>query len=125
MEFIFYCTGLVLIGCIRQVIFSSSAIHSVWYALEVPKTEYLLDPGVRGGHWFADETPLSLRPPTPCISLVILTSVSLNCFCISSGLATRFSRCSKVAPLRFNLFGLLLGCEWRERSALDMGALIC
>lgn len=70
-------------------------------------------------------TPLSLRPPTSCFSLVTLTSNWLNCSCISFSLATRFSRCSKIAPPRFRFFGLLVGCEWRERPALDMATLSC
>ena len=52
--------------------------------------EYLLDPGVLGGHWFADETTSSLRPPTSRFSLVILTSNCLSCLCISFSLATHF-----------------------------------
>ena len=70
-------------------------------------------------------TPLSFRPPTSCFSLVVLTSNWLNWSCISFSLATRFSRCSKIAPPRFRFFGLLLGCECLERPALDMAALSC
>ena len=100
-------------GCIQQVIFPSSAGQSVWYTLEVASTEYLLDPGVLGGHWFADGKLLNLRPLTLCF-VVIFTSNWLNRFCMSFGLATQFSRRCKVAPLRFDLFGSLPGCEWLE-----------
>src|SRR5258706_5693004 len=69
---------------------SSSAGKSVCYVLRGISAEYLLDPGVLGGHWFADETTSSLRPPTSRFSLVILTSNCLSCLCISFSLATHF-----------------------------------
>ena len=45
VQVLFYIR-LVLIGCIRQVIFSSCTGQSIWYASVVISTEYPLDLGV-------------------------------------------------------------------------------
>src|SRR5258706_9902781 len=105
-----YSTSNLFILC-----WSISMVHLGRCKYRIPARSRAL-----GGHWFADETPMSLRPPTWCFSIVILTTNWLNHLCISFSLPIHFSRCSKVTPLRFHFFGWLLGCEWQYRRSLDM-----